>query len=754
MKNRLWATLFFALLIGTSFAQTARVQIIHNSPTPTVDIYANDDLLLNDFAFRTATPYIDVPAGVNIDIGVAGKKSGSADDAIAVFPVNFEAGKTYIVVATGIVGGSPGFDLAVTDMGKETTDVDDNVGLFFYHGSPDAPTVDIVAGGAPVFDDISYGEFGNYLEVQAASYELGVTPGADNSNIIANYEADFGFWKDRTAVVFASGFLSGEKPAFEPWVALSTGGTFPLKAIPLPPAPGARAQIVHNAGEAPVVDIYINDDLLLDDFSYRTATPFVDVPTNTTLTVGVAPPTSTSASDAIATFDVMFEDGEKYIIVAEGLLSGNPGFTLNVYDEAQEEAEEDDEFDLLIHHGSPDAPAVDVVARGVGTLAGDISFGEFEGYLDVDPTSYNIDLKPAGTNDVVAAYVADLTGLEGVAAMVFASGGLATTEHDFGLFAVLPDGTVIRLPEAELARLQVIHNSPGVNVDVYVNGSLLLEKFVFRTATPYIDVPSGVLLDIAVAPSGSNSADDAVANFPVTLENGATYVAIANGIVGGNPGFNLELFDMGLETVDDDNVGILFFHGSPDAPTVDVLTGGNILIDDASYTDFAGYLEVPAGSYDLAITPGNDNSTIVAEYEANLGFLKGKTAVIFASGFLSGADPAFEPWVAMAKGSTFPLKPVDDLISDPVQQRSQISGLAPNPASDYFNFSIDVFNEEAVEIQLINISGQIVQNKSLGTMFPGKHSFEMDVTTIEPGMYYLQTISSGQVNSQIISIVK
>jgi len=337
---------------------------------------------------------------------------------------------------------------------------------------------------------------------------------------------------------------------------------------------------------------------------------------------------------------------------------------------------------------------------------------------------------------------------------LLASGGLATADHDFGLFAILPDGTVIRLPEASLARLQVIHNSPGVNVDVYVNGDLLLDKFIFRTATPFIDVPAGVLLDIAIAPAGSSSAAEAVANYPVTLENGAGYVAIANGIVGGNPGFNLEIFDMAMETVADDNVGILFFHGSPDAPTVDVLTGGNVLIDNASFGDFAGYLEVPANSYDLAITPGNDNNTVVAEYTADLEFLKGKTAVIFASGFLSGNSPAFEPWVAMTKGGTFPLKPVDDLISDPVQQRTSITDLAPNPTEDYFNFVVDVFQDGPVEIQLLNVQGLVVQNKKLGQLNTGKYNVEMDVTALEPGMYYLQNTSSGQVDTKIISIVR
>ena len=72
VKFRFAMIFAFLLLSGSIFAQSARLQVIHNSAdvaAAEVDIYlwntAIDQLVvkLDDFAFRAATPFVDVPAG-------------------------------------------------------------------------------------------------------------------------------------------------------------------------------------------------------------------------------------------------------------------------------------------------------------------------------------------------------------------------------------------------------------------------------------------------------------------------------------------------------------------------------------------------------------------------------------------------------------------------------------------------------------------------------------------------------------------
>ena len=83
LKTTLLAVMF--LLIGSTAYSQARVQVIHNSAdaaAAVVDVWLNDQLLLDNFAFRTASPFIDAPAGVVRRIS-RGNASLSSEDAIA-----------------------------------------------------------------------------------------------------------------------------------------------------------------------------------------------------------------------------------------------------------------------------------------------------------------------------------------------------------------------------------------------------------------------------------------------------------------------------------------------------------------------------------------------------------------------------------------------------------------------------------------------------------------------------------------------
>ncbi|MEJ2637439.1 MAG: DUF4397 domain-containing protein [Calditrichia bacterium] len=229
----------------------------------------------------------------------------------------------------------------------------------------------------------------------------------------------------------------------------------------------ARLQVIHNAADpaAEIVDVYLwngtSDTLLvkLDDFSFRSATPFVDVPAGDSLSVIIAGPGSTDpTSEVVTTIPVgALAVDMSYVAMANGVLNPadfalNPearsiGFTLFARDGVREAGMNASDVDFIVFHGATDAPAVDVLARGVAALVDDAAYGDFTSYISVPAGAYTLDITPASDNStIVASFNADLSGLGGGAAVVFASGFLTPSSNQggpaFGLFAALPDGQV------------------------------------------------------------------------------------------------------------------------------------------------------------------------------------------------------------------------------------------------------------------------------------------------------------------------
>jgi hypothetical protein len=474
LKRSLLTMAAFTALSISSYAQTARVQVIHNCPdavADSVDVYLNGGLLLDNFAFRTATPFVDAPADTgSVRIGIAPKNSSSEADTIYSVTTTLNSANTYILVAEGIVSTSgynpaPAFGLNVYNMGQEVATTAGNTDVLVVHGATDAPVVDVKAGNTTIVNDLAYGQFiPSYLNLPTADYVLDVTDGS-GINSVRSYSAPLQTLNlhDSAIVVLASGFLNTPDnsygPAFGLYVALPEGGAL----IPLPVVNSARVQVIHNCADlaAATVDVYLNGALLLDNFAFRTASHFIDAPADTgSVRIGIAPASSMSEADTIYSVTTTLNSANRYIIVAEGIVSSTgynpaPAFGLNVYATAQELATNYSNTDVLVVHGATDAPVVDVRA-GTTVLVDDIAYGTINAnYLNLPTNDYVIDVTNAAGTTVVESYSAPLQSLDlnGAAITVLASGFLAPNLNSngpaFGLWAALPaGGNLVMLPVA------------------------------------------------------------------------------------------------------------------------------------------------------------------------------------------------------------------------------------------------------------------------------------------------------------------
>jgi hypothetical protein len=558
MKTIILSLILLAGTAGFVSSQTARLQVIHNSAdlaSAQVDVYLNGTLLLDDFAFRTATPYINAPAGVPISIDVAPGTSASVAESIATFTVTLTAGETYIAVANGIVsatGYSPAtpFDLYVYAMGREQSTVAEQTDVLVFHGATDAPEVDvneITLGGVTIVDNMAYGQFKGYLELPSSDYGLQILT-SDQSVLLLEYVAPVQTLSlgDLGIVVLASGFVdpsvNSNGPAFGLYVALPGGG--PLVA--LPELEYARLQVIHNSADlaAASVDVYLNGSLLLDNFAFRTATPFVDLPAVIKHTIGIAPSNSTSYMDAIAEFEAELVADEKYIAIANGIVSAtgyNPStpFNLHIFPGAQTASMMAGYTDVLVFHGATDAPVVDIVETGVGagTLIDDIEYSDFAGYLSLQPLDYELEIRTADQSVAVAKYSVPLQtlNLADYALVVVASGFLDPSVNSngeaFGLFVALPSGgSLVELPALtltadvkDLASVQIYPNPASNFISISGMNAPLVKIYSLNGKLIDSSVAISNSIDISYLPQGYYSIElitqDQTIRMPLIIQN-------------------------------------------------------------------------------------------------------------------------------------------------------------------------------------------------------------------------------------------
>jgi|GEM_PF-5160247 len=219
----------------------------------------------------------------------------------------------------------------------------------------------------------------------------------------------------------------------------------------------ASLQIIHNSPytAAALVDVYVNDALLLNDFAFRSATPYVSVPSGVDLKVDITAANAPNNLAPVFTTIANLAHNTSYVAIAAGdpLASVGPtAFGLAVSALGRKSAQVPGNAEFLVFHGAPDAPAVDVVARGVGTLVDDLAFRSYASdYLSVAPASYTLDVTLSDGLTRVRSFAADLSGAAGGAIVVAASGFVAPAagQPNFGLLAVFADGTTELLPEVK-----------------------------------------------------------------------------------------------------------------------------------------------------------------------------------------------------------------------------------------------------------------------------------------------------------------
>ena len=559
-KLSLKSTLAMALTVVAAnlFAANANVQIIHNCAAPaadSVDVYVNGTKLLTSFKFRTATPYTPVPAGVALTVGIAPANSMSVADTLKSFSVGpLAADSNYVVIASGVVGNgfasnpdalNTGFTLDFILNSKQSAAAG-NVALNVFHGVTDAPGVDVklTGTGTALVTDLKYGSSSGYLTVPATWYPISVFA-TGTSTDVGDYLADVSSLGGGAAVVLASGFLTpasnNNGPSFE-LIAVLPNGT----VLPLPLQTFANVQVAHNCADpaADSVSVFIDGNVAISSFHFRTATPFIPLLAGVYHSISVGPANATMVSQAIATFDsIEVSADSNYIVVASGLVgttgfasnpSGkNTGFTLDIIPSARRVAATTGDVDLAIFHGATDAPAVTVAAQGAGNLVQGIQYSQVTNYIEVPAASYIIHVEDSAGTTTIASYVADVTSLGDSAGVVYASGFLTPSANSngpaFGLYLSLAAGGPF-IPLSVYTGINELKND--VNMQLFPNptSGVLNAKFSLTgTSNVTVDVTdlSGQVIEKVL--NGNYSGNQQIAINTNQLSQGMYFLRVTSG---------------------------------------------------------------------------------------------------------------------------------------------------------------------------------------------------------------------------------
>ncbi len=129
----------------------ATVSVLHGVPGATVDVYANGEALLTDFTPGTLTDPVMLPAG-DYDLKVVAAGAGADGDAIVeANGVTVPAGANITVVAHLSADGAP----TLTPYVNDTSALPAGKARLTVRHDAAAPAVDVRAGGAPVFKDLT-----------------------------------------------------------------------------------------------------------------------------------------------------------------------------------------------------------------------------------------------------------------------------------------------------------------------------------------------------------------------------------------------------------------------------------------------------------------------------------------------------------------------------------------------------------------------------------------------------------------------
>lgn len=221
-------------------APKASFYVVHTSPdAPAVDVVTKTgDPLIRGLAYRAVSSRLEVPGGVYpIEVRPAGQPTAVLSANVKLLPV-----LSWSVFAHGQVGGgvTPDRKLALSALPLAAKDAGGATRLRVVHAAPDAPAVDVLAGGKAVLTNLAfpratgYLDFATGLPVTTLKVRASGQPKDLFDIVIESGVADA--TRGQNVTVFATGLVGSTPPSFQAVAIVETAAQPTAVALPTKPS--------------------------------------------------------------------------------------------------------------------------------------------------------------------------------------------------------------------------------------------------------------------------------------------------------------------------------------------------------------------------------------------------------------------------------------------------------------------------------------------------------------------------------------
>ncbi len=443
---------------------TSGVQFVHNSSFPgseNIEITCDGILWQDELNVHEATPFSPFPSGKEVEVCMNSILSNGQTENLWCDTLQLLSGQDYQLVWFG--GESPSVEaqLYTREWSWSESISSDSLHVALFNGSAAWPLLSIRSDSTiqfPLIENVSFAGLSDLVSVPNVEEEWILYSASDSLTVL---RAPFGTATFAQQQVTALTFPDSAGNAPSLWICMPEGGAMiRLETIVPPELPVfCQLQLVHASADTLLseIDIWLNDSLWFPSFAFETATSFMTIPCNDSVSIRVTP-----AGDSLLTFSettYFFQANQLHRLFLWGIFDSqhynpSPPLTWHLETDASISAENNDEFNLHFFHGATDLGAVDLseTTLPVSPLFTNIASGELS--QEATFTSENdlvFSLRNSPTQFLFGNYSFPVTELNaaGSSVTLLSIGFRQPTNNSAGsalkVWALLPDGAMIEL---------------------------------------------------------------------------------------------------------------------------------------------------------------------------------------------------------------------------------------------------------------------------------------------------------------------